>query len=280
MERKDNTKTYIIKTIIKNNRLDYYGDYLLYARECGYEICSMNKFYNTCADHSTKHFVLRHDVDYKSKSTEKMFEKELQLGVTSTYYFRWCTIDIPLIKNMLREQFEVGLHFETLSDYAQEFDKRDITAEDIIAARERLKKEINRFKETIGTDIVSVASHGAPMNIEIGLSNNILLENEKYSEYNILFEAYDRELYQYVDEHIMDCNIRYNYGFSYESNPIDAINENKGNIVFLAHPNHWYSSPSRRLIDMAQFARGKCTFETSRRFKRVLREDKNDNELI
>lgn len=248
MERFDIGKQFIISTLICNNRLETYSKYLSYAFENGYKVCSMKEFWDD-KNSSQKHFILRHDVDWNGIATEKMFETEKKVfnlfkdfgGGHSTYYFRHSTVNKFLINKMLNEGFEVGLHYETIADFAN---KEGITEFNLLPMekiRECLKKEIKEFKQTYNPNLTSICSHGAPLNRKLHVSNNYLLENRNYSDFGIEFEAYDKRLYEnFINCHIMDGTLRVNSGFSYMQNPIDAINSGIQNIVFLSHPNHWY----------------------------------------
>ena len=157
-ERFDKGREYVFHTILKNDRLKTYAYYLALAKENGYHICPMLEFYkNPIAE---KHFVLRHDVDHKTPATRKMYNLEKKYHVHSTYYFRKSTVDINLMNDMIDAGFEVGFHYETLSDYAIENNLNHVTEKDIEICRIRLKQEIEEFNKLIKKPIYSVASHG------------------------------------------------------------------------------------------------------------------------
>ena len=272
IERFDTGKKFVLSTILKNNRLDTYSRYINYAKENDYKCCSMMEFYKD--PDNGKHFVLRHDVDFRSPSTAKMFYVERDLGVHSTYYFRKSTLDVSLARLMIDNGFEVGFHYETLSDYALENNLTSVSEKDIDCCKARLKEEIKEFNRLIGTNISSIVSHGAKKNIEIGKSNNLLLEGHNYEDYGVIFEGYDELLYEkHITSHIMDGNIRRNYGYYYETNPIDEINQGKKNIVFLTHPNHWYKTFPQKLWNILAFMLGRCSYGSTMKFNRVLKSE-------
>ena len=269
VDRFDQGKKYVFKTILRNDRLKAYAQYLILAGRNGYHICSMSEFY----EHPTegKHFVLRHDVDHKTPATRKMFHLEKKHHVHSTYYFRKSTVDINLMNDMIDAGFEVGFHYETLSDYAIENKLSRVTEKDIEICRERLKQDIAEFNRLIKKPIRSVVGHGSKKNLEIGKSNNVLFKDQEYGAFNILFEGYDGALYsKYVDTHIMDGSLRINSGFSYRQNPIDAISSQDRNIIFLSHPNHWYKTFPQWIWNVTALLIGKCTDESAREFQRIL----------
>lgn len=268
--RSDKSIFFIFKTILLNNRLKSYMRYIELAKRHGYKVCSMKDFFEGKDQPDVKHFVLRHDVDHVTSATKKMYETEIKCGVRSTYYFRFCTMDITLIKEMLSNGFEIGLHYETISDYAKKYQCTSMAEIDISDLREAVKSDIEKFNNMVGYKMTSCAGHGTPENTKLNCSNNILLEGQNMEEYGLAFEAYDKNLYeQYIQCHIMDGNIRNNYGFSYVDNPINAIQSEKRNIIFLAHPNHWYFTSKIRLEELYHLMRGQLSFTTNRQFKRI-----------
>lgn len=64
----------------------------------------------------------------------------------------------------------------------------------------------------------------------------------------------------------------FNYGFSYKSNPIDAMNSGDKLIVFLAHPEHWRFDLKTKIKMIVKLIIGRYTTQTNREFKRI--EDK------
>ncbi len=273
MNRFDKGKRFVFQTILRNDRLNTYSEYIKMAKDNNYQVCSMIEFYQ--APNQGKHFVLRHDVDYSGPATRRMFFTEQRLGIHSTYYFRKSTIDIPLMNEMIDAGFEVGFHYETLSDYATENNLDRISERDLSICRERLKKEIMDFNSLLKKPISSIVGHGTRKNFQIGQSNNVLLENQDYKDFGIVFEGYDKNLYaDYVSAHIMDGSIRRNFGFSYSSNPIEAIDNCESNIVFLSHPNHWYKTLPQRGWELTALVLGRYTPETNREFSRILETEK------
>ena len=259
-------------TILLNNRLKKYRDYIQYAREKEYQVLSLEDFYKLSDKRQGKHFILRHDVDELGLYTRKMFETEKALGVKATYYFRFSTIDRELIQEMIDNGFDVGLHFETIADYAKEHNiksKKEINME---LMKQQLKEDIRRFEGIIGHKTFSCCSHGAPENRQLGISNNTITEHADLSEFGLGFEAYNKELYEFVDCHIMDSSLLRNFGFSYEDTPITAMDAGQANIVFLTHPNHWYLPLKRRFLLLRAMILGKGSFKKAERVFRRIQE--------
>lgn len=268
--KKIKSTTAIARTVLLNQRLAYYRYILEYAVSHDYIVTPLEEFYSLSDRRNAKHFVLRHDVDYSGISTRKMFELERKMGFRSTYYFRNSTVDIDLIKEMISSGYEVGLHFETIADYIK--DNACIKREeiDLSQCEKNLEEDILHFESLIGAKINSICSHGAPENRRLNISNNTLTENQVLSKYGVLFEAYDREMYDNsVDCHVMDGTILINYGFAYKDTPISAIDQGHQNIVFLSHPNHWVLTGIERIKLIRRFALGKAKYDSDRVFKRI-----------
>lgn len=270
----DHSKGFVAKTVLLNDRMNAYKAYIRYAQQKGYTVISLEDFYKLPDKRSAgkKHFVLRHDVDHPGSSTRKMFEIERECEVTSTYYFRFSTIDKKLIEDMRDAGFSVGFHFETISDYIKETNCTDKSQIDLGEMRSRFKKELERFEGIVGFKTQSCCAHGDDMNKKLGISNNVVTEGEDLSQFGLLFEAYDANLYQdFVDCHIMDRKILYNYGFAYKDNPIDAVNTGYTNIIFLSHPSNWKLGMKSYLGSLRGFLLGRATYTTDREFVRIRR---------
>ncbi len=170
-------------TVIKNNRLKRYEEYIEYARQNRYDVISLETFFRLPDRRNGNHLVLRHDVDIPGNSTRKMYETEKKVGIRSTYYFRFSTIDKQLIDDMIQDGFDVGLHFETISDYIKETGCSSKEEIDLSLMADRLRADIARFEELTGHKVRSCCSHGAPENVRLGISNNAITENTDVSRW-------------------------------------------------------------------------------------------------
>lgn len=270
MKKRDRTFLFILKTIIFNNRLKTYEKYIRYAIKNGYQVMSLKDFYSNYKNIG-KCLVLRHDVDHVGESTRKMYEIEKKIGVKSTYYFRGCTLDVELAKEMHSFDYDVGFHFETLSDYADEHNLNNVENINKNEMVKTLRKEICAFEKKVGFSIDSICSHGTATNLKIGHSNNWILDDKELDDSwgGCRFEAYNKKMYDFVDTHIMDCDLLFNYGFAYKDNPYCAIENCSNHIIFLAHPSHWYLPFNKRMRQLARLLIGRGQFSTDRIFERV-----------
>lgn len=238
--RIDIGKKFYNEIIDYNDRLDYYDLYIKYAKQKGYVVTSYIDYLTKYKNTNQKVLILRHDIDDVSKATKDMFDIERKNDVKATYYFRWVTFDTSLIKEISEAGFEVGLHYETLGNYSNATGKVYISDKDYEFCRGLLKEEIKKFKKLTGVDIKTISSHGNPRNRMIGIPNNVLLKGQNYKDFGIVSETYDADILKnYINCYICDSDINNKFGYSYNSNPLNAIMNNKKVIEFLSHPSHW-----------------------------------------
>lgn len=256
----DAGKSFIDQIIYYNNRLNYYDFYIKFAKARGYVVTSYVDYLKNYKNTNQKVLILRHDIDDTSDATKLMFEIEKKNNVKATYYFRWKTFDKQLIDEISKQGFEVGLHYETIATYCIKYNKYIVTEQDLKKCREILKKEIKDFKLLSGVNIETIASHGNPVNKAIGVPNNVLFYGQKYSDYGVLGETYDRNILKYyIKSYICDADLLEKSGYSYSSNPIDSIMKGDKVIEFLSHPNHWYYDVYNRARMYIQVENGDYT---------------------
>lgn len=246
-KRIDTGDGFVNEIIKDNDRMYYYDLYIKLAKAKGYIVTSYIDYLEHYKGTDKKVLILRHDIDDAGPGTQIMFDIERKEGVKATYYFRWCTFDLNLINEIHNAGFEVGLHYETIANYCEDHHTRKIGSAEIAICRENLKTEIKDFKEKTGINIQTISSHGNPINREIHMPNNVLLQGQNYSDYGIVSETYDREILKNeIKSYICDNDLLKNDGFSYRANPIDSIMQNKQVIEFLSHPTHWYYTAYQR----------------------------------
>lgn len=107
---------------------------------------------------------------------------------------------------------------------------------------EILKCDIEWLRKLLNLPCITIASHGAPENRMLGISNNYLTEDKRVYDYlEIKLEAYNREFIEnIVTCYISDCPVEINYGYRYGITPFEAIEKGEKCILFLTHPNHWF----------------------------------------
>lgn len=245
-----------IRYLVERPHWGLYRKIILSALQRGYRVISLYQWYQTLltsSKHTQKFLILRHDIDHDVEGAKVMFEIEKKLGVHSTFYFRWSTVDKQLIKKIRDYGSEVGLHYETVATYTKQHQltsKEQITPEVVKECRLLLKDEVRRFQELCG-EITSIASHGDPINAKLQFANNEILKGEDLSQYSVLFEAYQGVILDKVRAYISDAG--WPAGFwKYGTSPISAVNQGIGTIMFLSHPCHWSASGLKRLTKLAK----------------------------
>ena len=123
-----------------------YRAFLLSGLERGYRVISLESWVREHGSDEVPTLILRHDVDQHPGSALKMAKIEQDLGVRSSWYFRWRTAH-PTVVSALREAgFEVGLHYETLTRKALERGLEGPAEAELLAeGRRELREEISAF---------------------------------------------------------------------------------------------------------------------------------------
>src|SRR5689334_12726773 len=129
-----------------------YRQLLETARGEGYEIVALEDWVLAGKPVDGRVLVLRHDVDQHPASALVMAGIEEELGVRSTWYFRWRTANPQVIESLRDRGFSVGLHYETLTRRALELDpaRHGATKADLEIGRAVLRAEIEAFVSRFG----------------------------------------------------------------------------------------------------------------------------------
>ena len=230
----------IYRKITQKSRLEEYRRILIAAIEHCYRVMTLREWVELGFPRD-KIFLLRHDVDIDARGARRMYEIEKELHVRATYYFRHITMKPTLMKHMLSDGFEVGLHYETLATFIREsrLETKEQLSEDIFTTcRVRLTREIACFREEIG-EMQSICSHGSKWNRKLDISNCLLADEKFRKENGILFETYDPELLDNISTYISDSSLSHNHAWRYGKSPLQAIENGDAVILLLTHPGHW-----------------------------------------
>ena len=132
--------------------------------------------YLTGKQNNNKLVVLRHDIDRKPMNALKMAELEHDLGIQSTYYFRFPYTFKPEIIGRIHDLgHEVGYHYEVLSKAKGDY-KRAIKL---------FEQELNEFRKI--TDVKTICMHGSPLS---RYDNRDLWKRYDFKNLGIVGEAY------------------------------------------------------------------------------------------
>lgn len=182
--------------------------------------------------------LLRHDVDQHPASALRMADIEGELGVTSTWYFRWRTADPKVIGKLRERGHAVGLHYETLT---REVLSRSLQADAASAliphARELLRAELKAFAERHGP-ARSACPHGDTR--VPGVHNGVLLIDQDWSSYGLQWDANAAMRRHRLDVWLTDRSTaegRWKEGLE----PIDLLIDRRSPILAVVHPNNWVS---------------------------------------
>jgi hypothetical protein len=182
--------------------------------------------------------IMRHDVDQHPRSALTMAAIESDLGIRSSWYFRWRTAH-PEVVTALRERgFEVGLHYETLTRRALEGAGAAQVSERVLAeSRAELREEIVAFARIFGP-IRSVVPHGDSRVPEV--RNADLLRGEDCTAYGIEFDGNEAMRGRGIACWLTDRTAaegRWKDG----TDPEELLAAGATPILCLTHPNNWAS---------------------------------------
>jgi hypothetical protein len=220
-----------------------YADLLTAAREREYAIVSLEDWLlSPDRWDGRKVFLLRHDVDQAPRSAFAIADIERDLGVTSTWYFRWRTAWGPLIGELRARGCAIGLHYETLSRQVQLRDQ--VPARElprlIDGARHVLRGEIAAFAARYGPTR-SACPHGDSRVPDI--RNSDLLLDEDWTSYGIELDAHLAMRRHDLGAWMTD---RSSADGSWKDgmDPHSLLADGVSPILCLVHPNNWASGPA------------------------------------
>jgi hypothetical protein len=216
-----------------------YRRLLTLAQAQGYTLVSLESWLANAEAHAGRDvLILRHDVDQCPASAAKMAAIESELGIRSTWYFRWRTAQPQVIQEIREGGHEVGLHYETLT---RELLRRGLRAADAQAlipeVRPLLRAELVAFAERHGP-ARSTCPHGDTR--MRGVHNGVLLQGEDLSAYGVRWEANAAVGRLPLDVWLTDRSSaegRWKDGMD----PADLLIDRRSPILAVVHPNNWVS---------------------------------------
>ncbi len=125
---------------------------------------------------SEKRVVLRHDVDRKPANALKMAKMEAELGIQSTYYFRYpYTFKPDLVRRICDLGHEIGYHYEVLAKTRGRYEE----------AIKLFNLELGEFRKIC--DVFTICMHGSPLS---RYDNRDLWKCYDFKEFGIIGEGY------------------------------------------------------------------------------------------
>jgi hypothetical protein len=245
------------RTIVRRVRDNYggrdrrteYSDLLTSARDAGYDLVSLGEFHarNRRVDGLVGRLLaLRHDVDIRDvKGNETFWTIERAVGARSTFYFRRSTAEAHkfLIRQLLRDGFEVGYHFEEAAAFAKQhrLQSREEVLRRRVEIQEAFRRNCETFRARWNPDLASIASHGDWINRRLAFANHEFLSPQLLEECGLLFEAYGDDILARADVYVSDVGRlpdRWAGGYGLA----DALEETRHPIYVLTHERRWFAN--------------------------------------
>jgi hypothetical protein len=226
------------------NRIEEYEFLIRKALDKGFEILPHSKFYELVKNkqlNNRKILMIRQDIDTNPNYCKHWLRVEKKYNIHTSYYFRLCTINIPIMKEIIEYGSDCGYHYEELATYAKRFKLKN--SDSIELNLQNIKNEFNinlkEIESRLGSKITYIASHGDFANRKLKIPNHYFVDRSLLDSNGLVFEAYDREFLENYDINIMDAG-----GPLFYNGPISQLDalDNYNVIHLLIHPRHWKSS--------------------------------------
>jgi hypothetical protein len=224
------------------SRWSEYRRFLDSAREHGYRLVPLEEWVRDSSEavDGERVMIMRHDVDQHPRSALTMAEIESDLGIRSSWYFRWRTAHPDVVAALREQGFEVGLHYETLTRRALEKGGEPASEEAIAESRAQLREEIAAFERIFGP-IRSVVPHGDSRIPAV--HNAELLRGEDCSAYGIEFDGNEAMRGRGIAYWLTDRTTAEG-GWKDGTDPEELLAGAASPILCLTHPNNWTSGPA------------------------------------
>jgi hypothetical protein len=166
---------------------------------------------------------------------------EGDLGVRSTWYFRWRTAHPRVVEAIRDDGHAVGLHYETLTRLMLE---RKLAAGDVDPlleeARELLRRELGAFSERFGPTR-SACPHGDTRVPNV--HNGVLLRGQRLDRFGIEWDSNEAVGQRGVDVWLSDRSAAEGR-WQDRIDPIDLLLDRRSPLLVVVHPNNWVSGPA------------------------------------
>lgn len=220
-----------------------YEKILKCARDNGYEFHTVLSFEDVIAKgvgQGNKYLILRRDIDTAdAKILRKMLMIEKKYNARASYYFRWNTMDVNLMKEIAEAGGEASYHFEEIATFC--YKHRIRTKGEMLKYIEEIRslfiEQYAEFKLETGQPCLTVASHGDYINSKIGIQNKVIIDGRVRKTCGIVREAYDLEHMNYITCRIADQV----EGERFTTRALEAIECGEPVLELLTHPRQWNS---------------------------------------
>lgn len=240
-----NIKTRLYNDFFRPSKESEYERILKAACDNGYEIHTILSFENVVGQtdrqrQGKKFLILRRDVDTADFTIlRSMLTLEKKYGAKCSYYFRWNTIDVDLMKDIVRAGGEASYHYEEIATYC--YKHRIRTKQEMLLHLEDIRdlfiKQYAEFKAKTGQPCLTIASHGDYVNTKFQYLNKELIDGRVRKTCGIVREAYDKP-----HMNMLTCRIADQVEMElFTEKAIAAIERGEPVLELLTHPRQWNS---------------------------------------
>ena len=222
------------------NRLEIYRSVLEFALAHGYEIVSVENYYDLKQSNqllANKIIICRHDIDTDPSTVKIFFKIEQELGARASYYFRLSTLSPELMAAIDEYGSEASYHYEEIASYCKTHGIKN--RESVWGAMPEIQAQfIDNYlsiKTKFSLKMRTVCSHGDFVNRLLNIANTELLTADIRSKCGIQCETYD-QIIRKDSFNISDCHAPI---FWKDESPFIAITRGEQIINLLTHPRHW-----------------------------------------
>jgi hypothetical protein len=248
-----------------------YRRFLVDALDRGYSILSLEDWVDERKrgrDDGEPTLILRHDVDQHPRSALAMASIERDLGLRSSWYFRWRTAHPVVIATLKADGFQVGLHYETLTRNALERGSDGPAGPTLVeSSRRELRAEIATFARLFGP-FRSAIPHGDSRIPAV--HNAELLRGQDCSSYGIEFDGNEAMRGQELAHWLTDRTAAEG-GWKDGIEPARLLSTGVSPILSVTHPNNWASGPGLWMDRALRAALPPAPRDSSGRLRRPIR---------
>jgi hypothetical protein len=208
----------------------------------GYRVVSLEHWLAETELSTAPTLILRHDVDQHPRSALEMAAIESELGLSSTWYFRWRTASPAVIARLRDIGSAVGLHYESLSRYVlrEGLGPEDIDDSVVERCRATLLAEVEQFARRHG-EIQSICPHGDSRVAFV--SNATLVRGREMAEFGVRWDGNEAMRRRGLRLWLTDRSAAEG-SWNQRAAPQDSFEQLVTPILCLTHPNNWTSGPS------------------------------------
>ncbi len=238
-----NIRQRLYEDFLRPSKEAEYEQILRAACDRGYEFHTVLSFEDVIkggTKEGKKYLILRRDIDTgDSRILRKMLELEKRYGARATYYFRWNTIDLELMKDIAKAGGEASYHYEEIATYC--YKHHIVSKEKMLSCLEDIKdlfiEQYAKFKQVTDMPCLTIASHGDYMNTRFNYQNYELIDERVRNTCGFIREAYDKEHMNALSCRVVD-HVDYDL---FTGRAIEAIERGETVLELLTHPRQWNS---------------------------------------